>query len=215
MTRAYDKTYLEDACRTLGEATDYAANRLCISMDVFLDMFIASDFADQFGCGNPKVVCGLSGTELVHEVISRCTPTDFPEAVHTDSYSPEFWCGWILAYYQWATGSSFRAIHRGVKMSEIERLYPEYHEHSERETLSELDRMMRRKKSPSRLQTQRKICGYSQRVLSEKSGVNLRTLQQYELRAKDINKAAGGTLIALTRALGCRLDDLLEYETVG
>lgn len=215
MTRAYDKIYLDDACTTLGEAMDYAANSLCIGMDVFLDMFIASGLAEQFGNGSAKVVSGLSGTELVYEVIARSgTPTDYPGPRITDSYSQEFWCGWILAYYQWCTGSSFRAIHRSVKMGDIERLYPTHHETSERETVAELDKLMRKKKAPSRLQAQRKICGYSQRVLAEKSGVNLRTLQQYELRAKDINKAAGGTLIALTKALGCRMDDLLEYDAV-
>ena len=52
----------------------------------------------------------------------------------------------------------------------------------------------------------------SQRELAEKVGVNLRTLQQYEIRAKDINKAAGATLLALSKALGCRMEDLLEYD---
>lgn len=43
--------------------------------------------------------------------------------------------------------------------------------------------------------------------------MNLRTLQQYEIRAKDINKAAGATLLSLSRALGCRVEDLLEYDS--
>jgi DNA-binding Xre family transcriptional regulator len=41
--------------------------------------------------------------------------------------------------------------------------------------------------------------------------VNLRTIQQYETRSKDINKAAGKTLLSLARALSCRIEDLLEY----
>ena len=60
------------------------------------------------------------------------------------------------------------------------------------------------------LQKLRKNCGYSQKELSLKSGVNLRTLQQYELRSKDINKAASGTLPALSKVLGCSIEDLLE-----
>ena len=63
------------------------------------------------------------------------------------------------------------------------------------------------------LQTQRKISGYTQKELAEKVGVNLRTLQQYEIRAKDINKAAGTTLLALSKVLGCRVEDLLEYDS--
>ncbi|MDD4295630.1 MAG: helix-turn-helix transcriptional regulator [Ruminiclostridium sp.] len=54
--------------------------------------------------------------------------------------------------------------------------------------------------------------GYSQRALAEKVGVNLRTLQQYEIRAKDINKAARATLLSLAKVLGCRVEDLLEYD---
>ena len=48
--------------------------------------------------------------------------------------------------------------------------------------------------------------------MSEKSGVNLRTIQQYERRSRDINKAAGATLRALSIALSCRIEDLLEYH---
>ena len=58
----------------------------------------------------------------------------------------------------------------------------------------------------------KRVFGYSQRELAEKVGVNLRTLQQYEIRAKDINKAAGATLLALAKVLGCRMEDLLEYD---
>ena len=47
-------------------------------------------------------------------------------------------------------------------------------------------------------------------MLAEKSGVSLRMIQQYEQGAKDINKASGESLVALSRALGCRMEDLLE-----
>ena len=52
----------------------------------------------------------------------------------------------------------------------------------------------------------------TQRELSGKSGVNLRTIQQYERRSRDINKAAGATLRALSIALSCSIEDLLEYH---
>ena len=61
------------------------------------------------------------------------------------------------------------------------------------------------------MRQQRKKCGYSQRELAEKSGVNLRTLQQYELKTKDIGKASVRTVMALANVLGCRIEDLLEY----
>ena len=58
----------------------------------------------------------------------------------------------------------------------------------------------------------RKRRGITQKELAEKSGVNLRTLQEYDNRAMDINRATGGTLTALSRALGCQMEDLLEYD---
>ena len=41
--------------------------------------------------------------------------------------------------------------------------------------------------------------------------LNLRTLQQYELKTKDIGKASVRTVMALAAVLGCPIEDLLEY----
>ncbi len=72
--------------------------------------------------------------------------------------------------------------------------------------------MMEHRTNRSNLQTVREARGLSQKQLSEKAGVNLRTLQQYEIRFKNINKASGTTLLALSKTLGCRIDDLIEAE---
>lgn len=70
----------------------------------------------------------------------------------------------------------------------------------------------RRKELPTQLQQMRRLAGYSQRILAEKSGVSLRMIQQYEQGAKDINKATGTNLLALARALGCKMEDLMEMR---
>jgi len=62
----------------------------------------------------------------------------------------------------------------------------------------------------TKLQALRKNSGYSQSELAARSGVNKRMIQQYEIGAKDINKAAGMTLLALARVLGCEVEELLE-----
>lgn len=46
--------------------------------------------------------------------------------------------------------------------------------------------------------------------VSEAADVNLRTLQQYEVRDKEINKAAAAKVIALSKVLMCRPEDLME-----
>ena len=213
MIHAYDEQYLDDAMKCLGEAMDYAANRCQMDMDRFLMLFIGSGYAEQFAAGVPRVVSGSSGTELVMNVLAKSAEAmDFPDAQIDYACSAQYWCGWILAYYQWYTGRSFPEIHKYITMQEIEMLYPTLHEASEQKFVDIVNRRIRRVNPPTRLQTQRKICGYSQRTLAEKVGVNLRTLQQYEIRAKDINKAAGATLLALSKVLGCRMEDLLEYD---
>ena len=56
----------------------------------------------------------------------------------------------------------------------------------------------------------RLIYGCSQRELAEMSGVSLRSIQMYEQRNKDINKAQAESLYCLAKALGCTMEDLLE-----
>lgn len=211
MMYAYDEMYLEDAMRNLGEAFDYSATVLNISMDDFLDMFIISGIAEQFGSGVPKFVAGLSGTELVWEVLNRTSEnTDFAEPQIVYDYSPEYWCGWILAFYQWNTGKSFKEIKKYLPMSEIYKLYPTLHEAAEEKFVDVANAILECKNFPTKLQTVRKAIGLSQKELSVKSGVTLRMIQQYEQRAKDINKATVSNLFSLAQALGCKAEDLLE-----
>lgn len=52
--------------------------------------------------------------------------------------------------------------------------------------------------------------GYSQKQLAEISGVSLRSIQMYEQRRKDINKAQSDSLFHLAKVLGRKMEDLLE-----
>lgn len=211
MMCAYDEMYLDDAMKNLGEAFDYSANILNITMDDFLDMFIISGIAEKFAGGVPQFVVGFSGTELVWEVLNRIGKNINFTASQTEyDYSPEYWCGWILAFYQWNTGKSFKEIKRYLPMSEIYKLYQTLHEASEEKFIDIANSILKRKNLPTKLQTVRKAMGLSQKELSERSDVTLRMIQQYEQRAKDINKATARNLFALAKALGCKVEDLLE-----
>ena len=53
------------------------------------------------------------------------------------------------------------------------------------------------------------VAGYTQKDLSEQSGVTLRSIQQYEQGKKKIQKASAETVRALARSLGCQMEDLL------
>ena len=62
----------------------------------------------------------------------------------------------------------------------------------------------------TRLKQMRENRGLSQSELAEKSGVKLRSIQMYEQRVNDIDKAQSQTLFKLSRVLGCKIEDLLE-----
>lgn len=207
---AYSELYLDWAMKNLGEAFDYAVNCCGRDIDLFSKLFIASKLADLFGKGNPKYIVGISGTELAVMVFELTGESmDFPDASIDYDYSPEYWAGWSIAYYQWKSGKSFKNIFSYISMTEILKLYPTLHEASEEKFVDVVDSIIERRSCVTRLQLQRKLYGCSQRELAEKTGVNLRTLQQYELGTKDIRKASVSTVLALANELGCSVDDIM------
>ena len=111
MTRSYDEIYLDDAMETLGGAVEYAVLVVGMGGQEFLDLFLASGFAEEFGKGNVKYISGMSGIELSCLLLTKCgllVPSEI-ELPHID-YPAEYWIGWILAYYQWHTGKAFSFI---------------------------------------------------------------------------------------------------------
>lgn len=211
MIKSYDYNYLEIAMKNLGEAFDYAKNGYNLDMDKFMDMFITSGYSKMFEDGNPKILIGISGSELVLNVFEQCGyKVDIKSPQNNFDYSPEYWCGWIIAYYQWKTCLTFKYIHSQISMQDILSLYPTLHEASEDKFVDVINERIKNKIKTTRLQQIRKICGLSQNELSKKSGVNLRTLQQYELGTKDINKASASSVYALAKTLNCNVEDLLE-----
>ena len=167
--------------------------------------------ADEFAKGTPKVVCGLSGIEMMYAVLHKAGMNEKETPIQIEyERSCEYWSGWILAYYQWLTGKRFQDIYKGMSMKEIQRLYPTLHEASEEKFVEVADKILEKNTMVTKLQRVRKSCGYSQSELAKRSGVNKRMIQQYETRAKDINKAAGVTLMSMAKVLGCEVEDLLE-----
>lgn len=56
----------------------------------------------------------------------------------------------------------------------------------------------------------REKLGYTQRELASRSGINYRSLQDYEQGHKRLASATGETLIRLSMALGCSIEELLS-----
>lgn len=126
--------------------------------------------------------------------------------------SPEYWVGWALAYYQWVKNISFSDIVKSVSLSNIVMMYSPYHEMDIRHFVDKMDELYKNANVETKLKRKRLLVGLSQSELASVSDVPVRTIQQYEQRQKDINKAAAITLKKLATALYCSIEDLLEIQ---
>ena len=62
----------------------------------------------------------------------------------------------------------------------------------------------------SKLKDIRTQVGLSQSELAEKSNVSIRMIQQYEQGIRNINKAQAETVYQLSKALSCKIEDIIE-----
>lgn len=211
MIHAYDQVYLDKARVVLGRMLDFAVYDLNYDITEFFNMFLDSGLAARFEKGDYAVIVGMSGVELAYQVLELTTGnTERIKPTYTVDRSEEYWAGWALAYYQWETALRFEEIVRHVPIAEIVKLYSPYHEMDIRQFCDKMDERYRASKPETNLKTLRTKLGMSQRELAEASGVPLRTIQQYEQRQKNINKAQGEYLVMLAQALCCEVPDLIE-----
>lgn len=216
MIHAYDKVYLENARRNLARMLDFAVYDLKYDITDFFDMFIKSGIASRFESGDFNILAGKSGVEIAYEVADLCGQNKRDiKPKYTADRSEEYWLGWALAYYQWETGLSFAGIVKYIPIKDILALYTPYHEMDIRHFCNRMNKTYLTAKPDTNLQILRKKAGLSQKQLAEFSGVPLRTIQQYEQRQKNINKAQSEYLIMLSKALCCKSEDLIEYVVDG
>lgn len=210
MMHAYDEVFLDDAMETLGGAVEYATLFCEVPGQEFLDLFVMSGVAKEFGKGNITYLSGMSGIELARYVLERCGKTKgaVSELPYVD-YPREYWIGWILAYYQWNTGRTFEAILKKISYEDLECLYGVLHEADPEKTVCVLNELWE-EEGETNLARLRRAKGFSQTQLAKASGVSVRSVQLYEQRQTDINKAQYNHLKALAKVLGCTVEDILE-----
>ncbi len=208
---AYPETLLPNARSQLADAADYAVVDLGVPIDEFFSLFAASDWARRIERGDRSTVLGISGIELAQNVFAEKTgEREFKPARESLRRTKAYWTGWVLAYYQWKSNRTFREIVRALPASTIEQMYGVYHEAPEERFAAAADDILREKIPETRLKRIRSAYGCSQSRLSEMSGVGLRSIQMYEQRRKDINKAEAKSVLRLARALGCEIEDIME-----
>ena len=208
MIHAYRETYLDSAMSKTGDMFDYAINDCGLSGESFTDLFLCSPVCLRLETGDPAYVAGKSGVELASEVIGGILPEP-GEAFHR---SRDYWCGVVSCYYQWLTGCKYAELFRAVPYSEMLRLYSALHETDLTKTAEVFRKRMEKCFPETRLKRRRMAYGCSQGELAKRSGVSLRSIQMYEQRNKDINKAHADTILRLSKTLGCRMEDLIEMS---
>ena len=76
--------------------------------------------------------------------------------------------------------------------------------------IERLDQVCSKLGAETHLKRIREANGLSQSQLAERSEVSLRSIQMYEQRKNNIDKAQVNALFRLSKVLGCSMEDLLE-----
>lgn len=211
MIHAYQEIYLNKAQSALGDAFDYAINSCNISGQVFTKLFTVSSVSKRIENGETTYFMGKSGIEIAVDVILETTGKQ-PDGTSYEQFdrSPEYWIGWAVCYYQWFSTRSFGEIFQVLSFDELKRMYYMLHEADITKFVDIVDEKMREHFKETNLKRYRSTYGLSQSELARRSGVTLRSIQMYEQRNKDINKASAISLYRISKVLGCTIENLLE-----
>lgn len=208
MILAYDKNYLSKAQSTLAAMLDFAVYDLNMSLEKFYQSFLESTVSNRFESGESSIIAGKSGVELALEVVeNEKLAKEYRPAANR---SPEYWVGWALAFFQWQTNLTFKQINSLIPITEIRAMYNPYHEMDISQFCDKMREVYNSRKGETNLKKYRLAAGLSQSELAEVSGVQVRTIQQYEQRLKNINAAKAESVIALSKALECSVEMLME-----
>ena len=211
MTHAYQEMYLSKAQAVIGDTFDYAVNTCAIPETDFVKLFIASSVSKRMENGEPAYLAGKSGIEIVREIVAETKGKELQiEPQEQFGRSKEYWIGWAVAYYQWYSGRKYRDIFKVLSFEDLQKMYYTLHEADITKFIDIVDSKIKEYFSETNLKRIRTAYGFTQAELAERSGVSLRSIQMYEQRNKNINKASADSMYRLARALGCTMEDLIE-----
>ena len=113
-----------------------------------------------------------------------------------------------MTHYQWHCMRCFRDILGAVPYAEWLKSYAPLHEADIRKVCDVMDERSAGRRTG--LGVIRKLCGLSQRELSERSGMSINTLRAYEQKVKNINRAQADHLRRMAGAMHCLVRDLVD-----
>ena len=211
MIHAYQEIYLSKAQSVLGDAFDYAVNTCKMIGNDFVKLFIASSVSKRMENGEPAYLAGKSGIEIVVEIVAETKKQEL-QIEHKEHLrrSGEYWIGWAVAYYQWYSNRKYHDIFTVVSFEDLQRMYDTLHEADISKFVDIVDSRMKAVFAETNLKRIRTAYGVTQAELAQRSDVSLRSIQMYEQRNKNINKASVDTMYRLAKVLGCTVEDLIE-----
>ena len=208
---AYQEIFINKAQSLLGDTFDYAINVCNISGEDFIKMFVVSDVSVKIENGDPSTILGKSGLELLQDIFLQATGNDLAiKEMERYSRSKQYWIGYSIAYYQWYSNRKFSQIFEVLTYKELMYMYTTLHEADISKFVDIVDSRISEQYPNTNLKRIRTNCRISQSTLAKLSGTSLRSIQMYEQKNKDINKASAETLYKISKVLGCNIEDLLE-----
>ncbi len=211
MTRAYQEIYRDKAQSVLGDAFDYAIHTCGIPGNDFVKLFIAGSVSKRMENGEPACISGKSGIEIVREIVAEAKGEELQiEPEEHFGRSREYWIGWAAAYYQWYSDRKYSDIFEAVSFEDLQQMYVTLHEADITKFAEIMEARIREHFPETNLKRMRTAYGFTQAELAGRSGVSLRSVQMYEQRSKNINKASADTMYRLAKTLDCTMEDLIE-----
>ena len=211
MTQDYFSLYIDDAMSNLGSMLDYAVGICGEPMTPFYIRFLVSGISAQMDAGNPKYLCGMSGSELARSVAIRTgAPLRKAESA-IDIGSPEYWTGWTIGYLRWHLNIDFATLQRrGLPIEAVYERYGVLHEADPTKSLAFARGALEKfAQNDNPLRRARLNAGFTQRELAYLSGTTIRLIRAYEQGQLSLLNAGVGNALNICRVLGCQLTDII------
>lgn len=206
--KAYDEMYLSFFMNSMGLMLDYACVDNDYNPDTFFRMFIDSGIARLVEIGDVSIISGKSGIEIANMVFEYYGLDDAlftPTIKHNKTEI--YWCGYVLAYYQWYSSKRFIEIWEHLSLLELKDLYYPYHEADISKIVEIIDKKINKiDKKP--LQELRLAKGLTQKELAKRANMDISQIQRLEYGERKTENLSLKTAINLAFALGVDVKEL-------
>lgn len=208
MIHAYSELYIEGVMIKLGDMLEYACIDCAYDLDAFWQLFLRSRVSIGIENGNPKYIAGMSGVELAQIVMEEVDyNTDFAEPSWNSNRSDIYWCGWVLAYYQWYCAVSFKIISEKLTLRMLRKMYGTLHEADIHKCIDVLDNMAIINVRHT-VREWRQIRNWTQNELAQRAQLDISQIQRLEYGERKLENMTLKAALNIANALGVRIEQI-------